>query len=78
MASSKDMNAQITKGTAIAGSSTGVALLIAWIYRLKYNIEMPPDVAIVIAGVLSFTAGRIWSIVDQILEKKYDIDLDGE
>lgn len=69
---------KIVKGTTISGSATGLALLINWIYKLRFGYEIPPDVAIVMAGIFSFIAGRIWTIVDQILEKRFGIDADGE
>lgn len=69
---------QVTKGATIAGSSTGLALLVAWAYKLKYGMEMPPEVAIVMAGILGFVAGRIWMIVAQILKKKFGINPEGE
>lgn len=70
------VNTQVTKGVTIAGSSTGLALVVNWLYKLKYGAEMPPDVAIVLAGVLGFVAGRIWNIIEQIL-KKHGIDPEG-
>lgn len=68
---------QVTKGATIAGSGTGLALVINWIYKMKFGAEIPPDVAIVLAGVLSFTAGRVWNLIEQFLEKRgYDFDDD--
>lgn len=65
------------KGATIAGSGTGLALVINWVYKLKFGTEIPPDVAIVLAGVLSFVAGRVWVIMAQIL-KKWGINPEGE
>ena len=71
------MNTQVTKGVTIAGSSTGLALVINWLYGLKYGSQIPPDVAIVMAGFLGFMSGRIWNIIEQLLKKK-GIDPEGE
>ena len=71
------MSTQVTKGVTIAGSSTGLALVINWVWKLKYGSEIPPEVAIVLAGFLGFAAGRIWNLIEQILKKR-GIDLEGE
>ena len=69
-------NMQLRKGLAIAGSGTGFALFLNFIVKHFYNIELPADVAIFLAGALSFFAGRVWNIVGQILRNKWNIDID--
>lgn len=68
---------ELSKGVTIAGSGTGIAILINWIYKMKVGEEMPSEVAIVLAGILTFVAGRVWNLIDQFLEKRgYDVDGD--
>jgi len=74
---SQGVKRQLGKGLAIAGSGTGLALFLNWIVKLNSGIELPADVAIFLAGALSFAAGRAWNITAQVLKKKWDIDIDG-